>query len=91
MMPQQHFYLINSDQYQADFALRSSSGYLSQLTRIQGKWTVSCYEESENDNKDDGRLGEFFFFFWKSKCTDASDPGSSASCYSLPIKQKLKQ
>lgn len=37
MMPQQHFYLINSDQYQADFALRSSSGYLSQLTRIQGK------------------------------------------------------
>lgn len=27
------------------------------------KWTVSCYKESENDNKDDGRLGEFFFFF----------------------------
>lgn len=27
----------------------------------------------------------------KSESTDASDTGSSASCYSLQIKQKLKQ
>jgi len=35
--------------------------------------------------------GFFFSPSGKSKSTDASDTGSSASCYSLQIKQKLKQ
>lgn len=62
MMPEWHFYLINLDQYQAGFALENYSDYLNQLTRIQGKWTVFCYRESENGNKDDRGLRIFFFF-----------------------------